>query len=141
MKRRFACIALALLLTGCAFGAYQTWADFRNRNSAALANIRIGMTAEQVKEIMGTASVTGCELSDGPVCLATGTRTNPAYTSAVIGSDGKSYMAWMYYTSYCEGGLRTLACHTPVVFQDGRVVGWGTEYLSAAKLDLSIHYA
>ena len=130
---------LALLLTGCAFGSYQTWADFRNRNSAALANLRIGMTTEQVKELMGTASVTGCSITQGSICLATETRTNPAYTSAIMGANGKSYMAWMYYTSYCEGGLRTLACHTPIVFQDGRVVGWGAEYLSGTKIDLNIH--
>ena len=139
MKRRFACIALALVLTGCAFGAYQTWADFRNRNSAAVTNLRIGMTMEQVKQIMGSASVTGCAWSGPIICLATETMTNPAYTAAVIGADGKSYLAWMYYTSYCERNLRTLACHTPIVFQDGRVMGWGTEYLSAAKLDLNIH--
>jgi len=137
--KRLGIALLALLLTGCAFGAYQTWADFRNRNSAALANLRIGMTPEQVKEIMGTASVTECSMTQGVVCLATETATNPGYTSAVMGADGKSYMAWMYYTSYCAGGLRSLACYTPIVFQDGRVVGWGAEYLSGTKLDLNIH--
>lgn len=128
-----------LTVTGCALGAYQTWADFRNHNSAALGSVRIGMTPEQVKEIMGTAAVTGCTVVQGALCLATETMTNPAYTSAITGIDGKSYMAWMYYTSFCESSQPKLACHTPIVFQDGIVVGWGSEYLSATKLDVKIH--
>src|SRR5438132_10521030 len=119
MKRRSACIALALLLTGCAFGAYQTWADFRNRNSAALANLRIGMTMEQVQQTMGTIAVTGCSIHYQLLfCLASETTTNPAYTASIVGADGKSYVAWMYYTSYCTDNKPKSDCHTPVVFQD-----------------------
>jgi hypothetical protein len=132
-------LLLLIVSSGCAFGAYQTWANFRSHNRTALGSIRIGMTPEQVKEIMGTAAVTGCTLVQGALCLATETMTNPAYTSAITGIDGKSYMAWMYYTSKCDSNQPQLACHTPIVFHDGVVVGWGTEYLSATKLDVKIH--
>jgi hypothetical protein len=140
----------ALLLVGCA----RTFADLRNDNSAALLKLKIGMTMEEVTAVMGTESVNECALYYfGLFCVLGSGEINPSNTFAVTGTDGKSYVAWMYYTAECVISRPQppppttpppprfrdpdyLACHTPVVFQaavfqwDGRVVGWGTEYWS-----------
>src|SRR5438128_1135259 len=118
-------VLLALLASGCA-SVDQKWADFRNNNSAALINLKVGMTMDEVKSIMGTQSMTACHRIDPyglGFCQNTETITNPAYTAALVGTDGKSYVAWMYYSSRCGGYRHGLDCHTPIVFQDGRLVG------------------
>ena len=72
---------------------------------------------EQVQQTMGTIAVTGCSIHYQLLfCLASETTTNPAYTASIVGADGKSYVAWMYYTSYCTDNKPKSDCHTPVVF-------------------------
>jgi hypothetical protein len=112
-------------LCGCA-------STVRSQNREALANLRMGMTEDQVRAVMGTEKKTvynGSWFESIP---------SPYRTSAFVGPDGKTYVAWMYYTDWCQG-TAGLHCLTPIVFQDGRVVGWGAEYMSTLKMDLKVH--
>lgn len=106
----------ALLLAGCA----NPYAIMRDGNRAALAKVEIGMSKSQVESIMGSRSAEG----EG------GRYENPYKREIIRGTDSQSYDVLYYYAQQIgerpiETGL------TPVVFNEGRVVGIGWGYLDS----------
>jgi outer membrane protein assembly factor BamE (lipoprotein component of BamABCDE complex) len=88
------------LLSGC--GYFSQFDNFENS-----AKLRVGMSSEQVKAIMGE-----------PID-ATFSKPN----------------VWYYYveTRWHDGQMTIDEC-MPVVFKDGKVIGWGNEYYNKEQL-------
>ena len=83
-----------ILLSGC--GYFSQFDNFENS-----AKLRVGMTKEQVKNIMG-------EPVDEVFC--------------------KPDLWYYYINTQWHDGLTTRDECMPVVFKDGKVAGWGNEY-------------
>lgn len=103
-----------LLLVGCA----NPYAIMRDQNRATLVKVEIGMSKSQVESTMGSRAAEG---EDGRF-------ENPYKREIIRGTDGQSYDVLYYYTQQIgerpiETGL------TPVVFNEGRVVGIGWGFL------------
>ena len=106
----------ACLVAGCA----NPYAIMRDGNRAAIAKVEIGMSKLQVENIMGSRAAEGLS----------GRYENPYKREIIRGTDGQSYDVLYYYTQQIgerqiETGL------TPVVFDEGRVVGIGWSYLDS----------
>ena len=89
-----------ILLSGC--GYFSQFDNFENS-----AKLRVGMTKEQVKNIMG-------EPVDEVFC--------------------KPDLWYYYIKTQWHDGLTTRDECMPVVFKDGKVAGWGNEYYNRELL-------
>ena len=108
-----------MLATGCA----NPYAIMRDANRAALAKVEIGMNKSQVENTMGSRSA---ESAEGRYSRY----ENPYKRELIRGTDGQPYDVLYYYTQ--EIGERPIETGlTPVVFNEGRVVGIGWGYLDS----------
>ncbi len=104
MKER---TALGILIISMAFGFISCWQATQARNRDGLLRLKIGMTKEEVLRIM----------------------KKPVLNEAYKTEDGKELVILFFYTNrmWADGNYTRDEC-TPVVFEDGRVVGWGNEF-------------
>ena len=115
--KTLAMILLCGLLTGCSGLLLD---NFRTTNRENLSRITIGMTREQVSQVMGIRSAYTLD----------GTVNNP-YRTAAFTANNKQYDIVYYYTDLKRAdGAITDDELTPIVFEDGKVIGWGQEMLS-----------
>ncbi|OGV31020.1 MAG: hypothetical protein A2020_00090 [Lentisphaerae bacterium GWF2_45_14] len=93
-------VLLTVIVSSC---EYCNWAYFEGEDTRAkLSNVRIGMTKQEVLDLMGE-----------PL-------KNEKFNKPDI---------WFYYTNVRWGDSLTVREEsTPVVFSEGRVVGWGNDY-------------
>ncbi len=110
---------LALVVSGCATSSNPNYFNEIQResrkNREALLMLGIGMSKHDVKSIM-----------DLP-------RFNEAYEIS-----GKSMEFWFYFTDeihFSVGRIDRERC-TPILFENGKVKGWGPDYIK--KYDLTI---
>ncbi len=101
-----------LLISSCA-----TPQALMKRNNAKLLKLEIGMPKEEVIQLMGQ-----------PVL-------NEAYQSLY----GKSVVIFFYYTQrkWSDGNYTKDEC-TPVVFENGKLVGWGGEFYKN-KMEVNVN--
>ena len=102
-----------LILTSCA-----TWKIQQSRNRDNLMRLDLGMTKEQVVQIMGKPDL------------------NEAYQTA----DGGALVILFYYTNrkWADSNITKDEC-TPLVFENGKLIGWGDEfYQSKIKVEVEI---
>lgn len=102
---------LLILLAGCA--TYEM-----SKNNDALLNLDMGMSKQQVVEVMGKPDL------------------NEAYESLY----GKSVVIYFYYTQrkWSDGNV-TKDETTPVVFENGKLIGWGDEfYKNKMEVDVNV---
>jgi hypothetical protein len=89
-------MAVVLLLTGCDRGV--------KRDRASLANLSLGMTKAEVYQVMGH---------------------EPSKNEALL-KNGMQFEILFYVTETHSHHVSTGERHmTPIVLQDGKVVGWG----------------
>jgi len=120
------CYLAVVVFSGC---GEQKAVDIRAENARNLAKINTGMTKAEVMQIMGdkTAKVN--------IGINTVSVTNP-YKSEIKQVNGHMYEVLYYYTHHDQRdwpfkGLRILERElTPVVFENGKVIGWGSEFLA-----------
>jgi hypothetical protein len=129
----------ALPATSCVFhvGGYgsgeyyvpddaHTARDLRSDNRGKIDRLQLGMTVDQVKEIMGTSSTWLNE----PI----GWVSNPYRSESFVDKDGQTELVLYYYTRINKSdNLITDDELTPVGFRDGKLVGWGQSYLERAN--------
>ena len=113
MKHLFI-IALALLLISCA-----TSRHVMDKNNKALLSLEIGMSKQQVLEVMGDPDL------------------NEAYKSL----HGKSVAIFFYYTERKSRDHVIIKDETtPVVFEKGELIGWGSEFYEVKqKIEMDIN--
>ena len=121
------CISI-LFFNGCGHGErrdVKQAVDIRMENSQNMSKINVGMTKDEVIQIMGNKTA---RVYDVAV-------TNPYKTELRQSNEG-TYEILYYYTHYDKRGRRTRRFTisenelTPIIFKDGKVIGWGKESLS-----------
>lgn len=123
------CIAV-MFLNGCGEGNAVT---IRTENRLNMSKISVGMTRAEVLQIMGDKSA---RASFGKNAV---TITNP-YRSEIRQKNGESYEVLYYYTHQDQRDWPTKRFKilerelTPIIFQDGKVIGWGSEFLKSSGL-------
>ena len=104
-----AVLAAGLCLLACAAGCSTPWSTI-SRNLENSRNLRVGMTKEQVLEIMGEP------IRDEKFCEPD---------------------VWFYYIDMVWGdGLITEDECMPLVFKDGKLIGWGNDFRIDYRLKL-----
>ena len=133
MKKLIA-LLLCLGLVGCI-----TYADIvRTRNRENLMRLSIGMDKTQVVNIMGIETKKAWTPYKGG--RATILINNP-YRSEIIQSKDKTFEVLYYLTDDKTGnGIITDDCLLPLVFENGKLVGWGWSFLqdNVQKYELRI---
>jgi len=117
--RLFGLAIVLLAVMGCAGSPYQTGREAES-NRANLFNLRIGLTKDQVRAVMGTP-----------------------YKTESYAQEGKHLDFWLYLT---EGkSLSGLPLNdsnfTPLAFENGILKGWGRNYYDTVlriKKDITI---
>lgn len=138
-----------LLLVG-ALSACASAINFRERNRENLDKLRVGMTRDEVIDLMGIGEehqLIGSE-TQGPigtgrdtmgvmsVRIPTGNNApvlyNPQRSEIYQGADGSTWEVLFYYTHVVrDDGMVTDDELTPLVLRDDTLTGWGWTHWSA----------
>lgn len=134
MKKQAAIISLCCIATmffsGCGEGDAVT---IRTENRLNITKLNVGMTKAEVLQLMGNKSA---RASFGKNAV---TITNP-YRSEIRQAKGQKYEILYYYTHQDQKDWPTKRFKilerelTPIVLQDGKVIGWGSEFLTSSGL-------
>ncbi|MFC1678081.1 DUF3192 domain-containing protein [Planctomycetota bacterium] len=126
MKKFILVLLLCIGLVGCVSSLEKT----RTRNRGNLLKLSVGMTKQQVVEIMGTGSAGG-RFGE--------TRVNNPYKSEIIQPGATQYEVLYYYTDLdsviysANPSFITDKDLTPLIFDDGILIGWGKEFLKTKQ--------
>ena len=123
--QRIAVIAAVIGCASCANMYIDPIETMRNQNAQNISQLSVGMSKQDIYQIMGTETAGGLL---GPIMH---TRIpNPYRNETLDGVDGKSYEILFYYTRVnSHDDVVTDDELTPVVLQNGRVVGIGYAFL------------
>jgi hypothetical protein len=129
----------ALSVPGCATLSQENTAQFRIDNQQHLRMLTPGMTKDVVLATMGIAPVSRCLRSTGGICHEFETIDNP-YRRSYFDAGHKRYEVLYYYTDDQKRDLRYYYQElkrqeselgddqlTPVLLEDGKLVGWGKD--------------
>lgn len=113
-------VALLLVLAGCSNIYLDTSDLLRARNAEGLAKLTAGLGKQTVMEMMGTDPSKGVFMWID----------NPYRSETLTGKDGKSYEVLYYYTELKQRDDKITDDElTPLVFHDGKLIGWGYPFL------------
>lgn len=131
-KLRYAICLYAVLLSGCAHQladseggpAQLSVSQLAHENQLSLLKLSIGLKKADVVGIMGTKSAS---TRDGDVA-------NPFRSETFQDTAGNQYEV-LYYVTERNRRFQPLRLGqtTPIVLQDGAVVGWGAEAIARAR--------
>ena len=112
--RKILLVLFAFVITACA-----TPQQRMDKNNDGLLSLEMDMSKQDVMKIMG----------------------NPDLNEAYKSLHGKSVVIFFYYTQRKRNdGNVTKDETTPVVFENGRLVGWGSEfYETKRKVEMDIN--
>ncbi len=118
MKRLI--VSLFLIMSGCSNIYLDTSDLLRDQNTENLKKLAVGLKKGVVMEMMGT------EPSKGVFMWI----DNPYRTETFTGKDGKTYEVLYYYTDLKQRDDKIADDElTPLVFEDGKLIGWGYPFL------------
>jgi len=127
MKKIFL-VLIIFIIGGCS--TFNNREQFRLENRQALTKIGMGMTKEEVNSVMGTQTATDkifVGLMNGG--HITKTVNNPYRTETLQGKD-KVFEVYYYYTDVKnQDDAITDDELTPIIFDEGKVIGWGWSFL------------
>ena len=131
MKQVIILLALCIFIAGCA-----TLDSVRNENRENINKLSVGITKEQVQDIMGTETKSaGAPLlvnvmSLGAAITHSQKISNPYKIEVFKDKNGETIEVWWYYTDIqSRDGAITDDELTPVLFKNNLVIGWGRSYL------------
>ncbi len=103
--------------------------------------LSVGMTKQEALEIMGTKKITTYEPSALYLAPLTAQAINNPYRSEILQGKDKTFEVLYYYTDVKQqDGAITDDELTPVVFDNGILIGWGWSFLqdNAQKYEIRI---
>lgn len=119
MKLHYLVMA-AVLLTGCSNLYLEPGEALRAQNAANVNKLSVGMSQATVMELMGQEPAKGVFYWID----------NPYRSETLTGQDGKSYQILYYYTDLKQRDDKVTDDElTPLVFDNGKLVGWGYPFL------------
>ena len=124
MKKAGFVLVLSVLVIGCASSLDKV----RTTNRKKLLKLSIGMTKKQALKIMGTKSGGG-KYGEPTV--------NSPYKSEILQGQEKTVEVIYYYTdikgAFYSAHEVTITDDelTPLVFENGRLIGWGNSFLES----------
>jgi len=124
MKKAGFVLVLSVLAIGCAGSLDKV----RTTNRKRLLKLSIGMTKKQALKIMGTKSGGG-KYGEPTV--------NSPYKSEILQGQEKTFEVIYYYTdiksAFYSAHEVTITDDelTPLVFENGRLIGWGNSFLES----------
>jgi hypothetical protein len=109
-------LLLCLGLTGCA-----SLSGIRIMNRQNLLKLSIGMTKQEALNVMGTRTFK---------TYADGTINNPYRSEILSNKEGRVFEVVHYYTDVKSlDGVITDDELTPLIFDNGKLIGWGQSFL------------
>jgi len=119
-----ACLVFVLMIGG----GCQTMSTATAVNRENLLKLTIGISREEVLEIMGTEDFIATYWPGGGLVLEV-TISNP-YRSEILQGKEKTFEIVHYVTDVKrDDGAITDDELTPLVFDDGKLIGWGSDFL------------
>jgi hypothetical protein len=124
--------AIVSILFVLAAGCTSSLEPVRTANRRNLMKLSVGMTKEKAMKIMGHKSGGG---SFGEPAV------NSPYKSEILPAGGKTYEVLYYYTDVKSAIYiaNPSTVHddelTPLVFDNGKLIGWGADFLEGIKKD------
>jgi len=117
MKYIVTLMILIILLVGCA-----SLDQVRTKNRENLVRLSIGMPKSEVLQVMGAETIT----------VDTGNQINNPYRVETLkGKDGQVYEVLFYYTDVKKIDYAITDDElTPIVIENGKVIGWGWGFLN-----------
>ena len=126
--------ALITLMIVFLFGCATTYETARANNRTKLNQLSIGMEKATVLNIMGTKTI-----SVEVAAFVWDKITNPYRTESFMSPDGKQVDILYYYTDQkASDGAITDDELTPLVFHNGKLIGWGWRVLEDVKAKYEI---
>ncbi len=119
MKLNFL-LLVAVLLTGCSSLYLEPGELLRTENAANIKKLTVGMSQATVVELMGREPAKGLFYWI----------ENPYRSETLTDKDGKSYEILYYYSELKQRDDKVTDDElTPLVFEDGKLIGWGYPFL------------
>ncbi len=129
--RVFLLILMCIGLFGCA-----SIGDIRNTNRENLNKLSLGMTKQDALKIMGQETKRGycynafMNVLTYGIASGCNEQINNPYRSEILKGKDKVFEVLYYYTDMKKGyGGITDDDLTPLVFDDGKLIGWGWSFL------------
>lgn len=128
MKKIIYLLAVLMIISGCySLGNLDKLRMYNRQN---LMKLHIGMTKEEALEIMGAQTATDYFYSQRV------TATNP-YRSEILQGKDKTLEVIYYYTDKKQASFHPMSGMmgiaddelTPLVFDEGKLIGWGWSFL------------
>ncbi|MFH0989613.1 MAG: DUF3192 domain-containing protein [bacterium] len=117
-------ICFSLTLCSCV-GGLDT---FRDNNRKNILKLSIGMLKSDVDRIMGHNSDSGNEVYKAKFVGAI--KVSNPYKSEILKGKDIIFEVWYYYTDLkSDDGAITDDELMPIVFEDGKLIGWGQSFL------------
>lgn len=139
MKNLLAITIAVSLLCGCAGSPVAAWNlaesldKVRSENRRNILKLEVGMAKTQVLQIMGIEE----KKLWGGVGF-TQRISNPFKSEILNGKDGALEVLYYYTDLQKKDGAITDDELTPIVFENGKVVGWGRSFLDQAIVKYEI---
>lgn len=126
MKILYMFLAASFCLCGCASSSpRQTMSELATDNNSKLAMLSVGMTKDQALSAMGTMPVNA-------LCWFWRKKVNNPSRTEILEGQGNKFEVLYYYTNTDDWGW---GCDisdddlTPLVFYEGKLIGWGQSFL------------
>jgi len=99
--------------------------ELRQQNQSIIASrLNIGMSESEVRAAFGDRTARGVAEKDARELYV----PNPYKTETVYCDEGTAKVLWYYSRINCDNGLVADDELTPVLFVNGRIVGWGNRF-------------
>ena len=126
MKKLIYLLALSMLVSGCATLVASTMSQATFLNRQNLLKLNIGMTKAEAITTMGTKPII---VYSGGV-FGTQVQINNPYRSEILSGEKKN-LEVIYYATDVKADENYITDDelTPLVFSDGKLIGWGQSLL------------
>lgn len=124
MRKVILVFSAIMILGGCA-----TTNTVRTDNRTNLLKLSIGMTKNEAISLMGTEEITTYQFA-GVFTPFTGNKINNPYRSEILQGENKTFEVLYYYTDKKNADDAITDDElTPLIFDNGKLIGWGWSFL------------